>query len=213
MPPLATLTPLLEPGDIVIDGGNSYYRDDIRRGARAADGEGLHYVDVGTSGGVWRLRARLLPDDRRRAETSCSASTPIFATLAPGARRHPPTPGRGQPARHGRAGLSALRPARRRPLRQDGAQRHRVRPHGRLRRGPRTSCAHANVGKQHARHRRARRRRCATPSTTSTTSTCADITEVWRRGSVIALVAARSRHRHRAFTADPDLSNFQGRVS
>ncbi len=64
-----TLTELvahLGPGDIVVDGGNSYYRDDLRRAAdlRAS---GLHYVDVGTSGGVWRRGARLLPDDRRRA--------------------------------------------------------------------------------------------------------------------------------------------------
>ncbi len=62
---LAALTPLLEAGDIVIDGGNSFYRDDIRRGAEMKT-HGIHYVDVGTSGGVAGLRTRFLPDDWRR---------------------------------------------------------------------------------------------------------------------------------------------------
>ena len=71
---LASLTPLLEPGDIVIDGGNSFYRDDIRRGASLAQAK-LHYVDVGTSGGVAGLdRGYCLmiggePSHRRRART------------------------------------------------------------------------------------------------------------------------------------------------
>jgi len=58
---LASLTPVLETGDIVIDGGNSYYHDDIRR-AGELKSRGIHYVDCGTSG----IRARILPDDRRR---------------------------------------------------------------------------------------------------------------------------------------------------
>ena len=61
---LDDLVPRLAPGDVVVDGGNSYYRDDIERAKRLA-ARGLHYVDCGTSGGVWGARARLLFDDRR----------------------------------------------------------------------------------------------------------------------------------------------------
>src|SRR5215813_11200584 len=84
---IADLLPIIEPGDILIDGGNSYYIDDIRR-SKELNAKGIHYVDVGTSGGVW-----------------------------------------------GRERLPPLRPERRRPLREDGPQRHRIRPHGRVRRG------------------------------------------------------------------------------
>src|SRR4051794_15760932 len=86
------LVPLLEPGDIVIDGGNSYYHDDIRRGQQLGARQ-LHYVDVGTSGGVaGRERGYCLmiggePEVVKRLE-------PIFSTLAPGAAAAPPTPGR-----------------------------------------------------------------------------------------------------------------------
>ena len=79
---LDELVPLLDEGDAVIDGGNSYYRDDIRRAKRLAE-EGIHYVDVGTSGGVWGLdRGYCLmiggPDE------AVGRLDPIFATLAPG---------------------------------------------------------------------------------------------------------------------------------
>jgi 6-phosphogluconate dehydrogenase len=66
---IADLAPHLESGDILIDGGNSYYVDDIRR-ARALASQGIHYVDVGTSGGVWGTGARLLHDDRRTRDGS-----------------------------------------------------------------------------------------------------------------------------------------------
>src|SRR5439155_276974 len=88
---LESLVPHLERGDIVIDGGNSYYRDDIDRAARLA-GRGLHYVDCGTSGGVFGLeRGYCLmiggePDVVRHLD-------PLFATLAPGAGNVPRTPG------------------------------------------------------------------------------------------------------------------------
>jgi len=91
---LETLVPRLERGDIVIDGGNSFYRDDIDRAARLA-GRGLHYVDCGTSGGVFGLeRGYCLmiggePDVVRHLD-------PLFATLAPGAGNVPRTPGREQ---------------------------------------------------------------------------------------------------------------------
>ena len=89
---LERLVPKLERGDIVVDGGNSYYRDDIDRAERLA-ARGLHYVDCGTSGGILGLeRGYCLmiggePDVVRHLD-------PIFATLAPGAGDAPPTPGR-----------------------------------------------------------------------------------------------------------------------
>ena len=89
---LDELVPLLDEDDAVIDGGNSYYRDDIRRAKRLAE-DGIHYVDVGTSGGVWGLdRGYCLmiggPDD------AVGRLDPIFATLAPGVESAGRTPGR-----------------------------------------------------------------------------------------------------------------------
>jgi 6-phosphogluconate dehydrogenase len=86
------LTPLLAKGDAIIDGGNTYWRDDIRRGAALA-AKGLHYLDVGTSGGVWGLERGYCmmiggpADEVRRLD-------PIFAALAPGRGTIPATPGR-----------------------------------------------------------------------------------------------------------------------
>ena len=89
---LSQLVPLLERDDCVIDGGNSYYHDDIRRAKELAP-KGLHYVDVGTSGGVWGLERGYCqmiggdPDAVKRLD-------PILAALAPGKDAAPPTPGR-----------------------------------------------------------------------------------------------------------------------
>ena len=89
---LAKLTPLLDAGDIVIDGGNSYYRDDIRRGA-GLKSSGIHYVDVGTSGGVFGLeRGYCLMIGGEKDIVRHLA--PLFAALAPGADAAPVTPGR-----------------------------------------------------------------------------------------------------------------------
>ena len=93
---LGQLTPLLEAGDIVVDGGNSYYRDDIRR-AKALEASGIRYVDCGTSGGVWGLeRGYCLmiggPDD------AVARLDPLFSALAPGVAAAARTPGReGEP--------------------------------------------------------------------------------------------------------------------
>ena len=122
-------------GDIVIDGGNSYYHDDIRR-AEDARGEGHPLRRRRHERRRLGARARLLPDDRRRATTSVQRLDPIFATLAPGVDAAPRTPGRsGEPAAPPST-ATCTAAERRRPLREDGPQRHRVRPHGRLRRGP-----------------------------------------------------------------------------
>ena len=89
---LATLVPLLEAGDLVIDGGNAYYRDDIRR-AGELKRHAIHYVDVGTSGGVAGLeRGYCLMIGGE--DGIVRHLTPLFATLAPGAGAAPPTPGR-----------------------------------------------------------------------------------------------------------------------
>ena len=97
----------------------------------------------------------------------------------------PRTPGREKARRHGRARLSALRPERRGALRQDGPQRHRVRPHGGLRRRAGHPARQPTSASSSTRST-PRRLRCAIPSIISTISNSADIAEVWRRGSVIA---------------------------
>ena len=115
--------------------------------------------------------ARLLADDRRRRRGRASGSRRSSSALAPGVEAAARTPGRDGDLAARRGGLAALRPARRRPLREDGPQRDRVRDHGRLRRGP----EHPQARER----RRAgsatstpRRRRSPTPRRTGTTSTC-----------------------------------------
>src|SRR5262245_10177765 len=73
---IADLAPLLEPGDILIDGGNSYYIDDIRRAKELAS-RNIHYVDVGTSGGIWGARTRILHDDRWRQEGGAASRSDL----------------------------------------------------------------------------------------------------------------------------------------
>ena len=130
---IADIVPYLEAGDILIDGGNSYYIDDIRRAKQLAP-KGIHYVDVGTSGGVWGLE-RGYCMMIGGPNTAVQHLDPIFKTIAPGIGDIPRTPGREKLGGTAEAGLSALRTERRRALRQDGAQRNRVRHHGRIRRG------------------------------------------------------------------------------
>ena len=94
---IADLLPHLERGDILIDGGNSYYIDDIRRAKELAP-EGIHYVDVGTSGGVWGLERGYCMMIGGEADVVRHLD-PIFATLAPGRGDIPRTPGtRDRPA-------------------------------------------------------------------------------------------------------------------
>jgi len=93
---IADLTPLLEPGDLVIDGGNSHYVDDIRR-AREFAAKGIHYMDVGTSGGVWGLERGYCMMIGGEAAT-VQHLDPIFVSLAPGVGDIPRTPGRAAPS-------------------------------------------------------------------------------------------------------------------
>src|SRR6202163_2625401 len=86
------LAGLMEPGDTIIDGGNSYFKDDIRR-AKILKEQGLHYMDVGTSGGVWGIErgyCMMIGGSKESADRL----DPIFKTLAPGVGETPPTPGR-----------------------------------------------------------------------------------------------------------------------
>ena len=108
---LDELSPLLGAGDIVIDGGNSHYRDDIRRGAELQP-RGIHYVDVGTSGGVAgfdRGYCLMIGGDA----APVARLGPVFAALAPGSDAASPTPGRGERAGSAAQGfLTAGRRAR-----------------------------------------------------------------------------------------------------
>ena len=157
----------LEAGDILIDGGNSYYVDDIRRAKELAP-KGIHYVDVGTSGGVWGLErgyCMMIGGETEVVEASRSDLPDAGARSG----RYSAHAGTREARRHRRTGLPALRPQRRRTLRQDGAQRNRVRRDGGIRRGP--GCSARRQCRQAAQHESTRRpRRCAIPSTTSTIS-------------------------------------------
>ena len=130
---IAALRVIAQPGDVVIDGGNSFFKDDVRR-ARECRERGIHYVDVGTSGGVWGLErgyCLMIGGD----EKVVRMLDPVFAALAPGYGTLERTPGRDGRRRPGRARLHPRRSRGRRAFRQDGSQRDRIWPHAGLRRG------------------------------------------------------------------------------
>jgi 6-phosphogluconate dehydrogenase len=204
---IADLLPLLEKGDILIDGGNSYYIDDIRRAKELAP-KGIHYVDVGTSGGVWGLeRGYCLmiggePEVVKRLD-------PIFARLAPGAGDISRTPGREKANGTAEQGYLHCGP--------NGAGHFVKMVHNGIEYGIMAAYAEglgilrsANVGKQgHAID--AETTPLRDPEHYQYDLNLPDITEVWRRGSVIAswlldLSAA-------ALIKDPKLKAFEGRVS
>ena len=124
------LAPLLARGDTLIDGGNSHYHDDIAPRADGSPEQGIHYVDMGTSGGVWGLeRGYCLMIGGERRPSNAPGSD--LRHPGPGRGDIPRTPGRENRGGHRRAGLPALRSQRRRTFREDGPQRHRIRPDGR----------------------------------------------------------------------------------
>jgi 6-phosphogluconate dehydrogenase len=204
---LETLLPLLDAGDIVIDGGNSYYRDDVRRAA-ALRAAGIHYVDVGTSGGVAGLeRGYCLMIGGEDA--TVAHLTPLFATLAPGAAAAAPTPGRKQSGGSAEQGYLHCGP--------HGAGHFVKMVHNGIEYGVMAAYAeglnilrHANVGKLSA-AADAETTPLRDPEMYRYEMDLPDIAEVWRRGSVIGswlldLTAT-------ALAADPTLDGFQGRVS
>ena len=148
---IADLLPQLEAGDILIDGGNSYYIDDIRRAKELAPKNSLcgcrhQRRRVGPG-------ARLLHDDWRR-ERGRQASRPDLLCAGSWNGRHSAHAGTREGRWHRRTGLSALRAKRRRPLREDGAQRNRIRRDGRVRRRARY------LARRQRRKASSRRRRC-----------------------------------------------------
>lgn len=204
---LALLTPILEAGDIVIDGGNSYYRDDIARAERLAVNN-IHYLDCGTSGGVFGLdRGYCLmiggtPDDVRHLD-------PLFATLAPGAGSIDRTAGRS--AQNGTAELGYLHCG------PHGAGHFVKMVHNGIEYGMMAAYAeglnilkHANIGKQTQTHD-AETTPLRNPEFYQYDFNLPDITEVWRRGSVVAswLLDLTAD----ALSKDPALQKFAGRVS
>ena len=204
---IGSLLPLLAAGDILVDGGNSYYHDDIRR-AEALRAKGVHYVDVGVSGGVWGLDRGFChmiggePDIVEHLD-------PIFCALAPGVDAAPRTAGAAGEPSSAELGYLHCGP--------NGAGHFVKMVHNGIEYGMMASYAeglnilkHANVGK--------------TKQTTDAETTplrhpdlykydidIAQVAEVWRRGSVISswlldLAAA-------ALRKSPDLADFAGRVS
>ncbi|MGA8481845.1 MAG: decarboxylating 6-phosphogluconate dehydrogenase [Chthoniobacterales bacterium] len=204
---IAELAPLMEPSDILIDGGNSYYIDDIRRAAELAKKE-IHYVDVGTSGGVWGLeRGYCMMIGGEPAIVK--HLDPIFATLAPGIGDIPRTPGREKVRDTSELGYLHCGP--------NGAGHFVKMVHNGIEYGIMAAYAEglgvlrdANIGK---------RQQAIDAETTPLRDpehyqydlNLGAITEVWRRGSVIAswLLDLTAD----ALLKDPALSKFAGQVS
>jgi 6-phosphogluconate dehydrogenase len=203
---IASLLPLLEPGDILVDGGNSHYVDDIRRAKELAP-RGIHYVDVGTSGGVWGLERGYCMMIGGEADVVRHLD-PIFATLAPGIGGIERTRGR---AHRGTAEHGYLHCG------QNGAGHFVKMVHNGIEYGLMAAYAEgfnvlraANIGK-HAHDIDAETTPLRDPEHYQYDFDLAEIAEVWRRGSVIASwlldLTANALH------ADPALARFAGRVS
>ena len=204
---IEALVPLLHPGDVVIDGGNSYYVDDLRR-AKALDARGLHYVDVGVSGGVWGAdRGYCLmiggpPDSVARLE-------PVFATLAPGVDAAPRTGGGSGAASAAEQGFLHCGPT--------GAGHFVKMVHNGIEYGLMAAyaegfnlLAHAGVG-AHPRPADAETSPLRDPDHYRYDLPLPDIAELWRRGSVVGswLLDLTAR----ALRDQPDLSAFSGHVA
>jgi 6-phosphogluconate dehydrogenase len=204
---LEALKSLLASGDVVIDGGNSYYHDDIRR-AGELKSRGIHYLDVGTSGGVFGLERGYCLMIGGEAPV-VQRLDPIFATLAPGIAAAPPTPGRPSSKGTAEQGYLHCGPA--------GAGHFVKMVHNGIEYGLMAAYAeglnilhHADAG-LHAREADAETTPVRHPEHYQYRLDLAAITELWRRGSVISSwlldLTARS------LLESPDLANFAGRVS
>jgi 6-phosphogluconate dehydrogenase len=204
---LAELSARMQSGDIVIDGGNSYYIDDIRR-AKELGPKGLHYVDVGTSGGVWGLERGFCHMIGGEVET-VQHLDPIFKTLAPGRGNVDRTPGREKTTGTAEEGYLYCGPS--------GAGHFVKMVHNGIEYGLMAAYAeglnilkHACAGKRN-RAADAETAPMRNPENYQYDLNLADIAEVWRRGSVVAswlldLTAI-------ALFEQSDLSGFSGHVS
>jgi 6-phosphogluconate dehydrogenase len=204
---LDQLVPALEPGDIVIDGGNSYYRDDIARAQRLAERQ-LHFVDVGTSGGVYGLERGFCLMVGGEDDVVAHLD-PIFATIAPGVDAAPRTPGRSGPPSPAENGYLHCGP--------NGAGHFVKMVHNGIEYGLMAAYAeglnilrNADVGTK-TRAVDAETTPLRDPEYYQYTLDIPDVAEVWRRGSVIAswLLDLTADALHQV----PDLSDFEGRVS
>jgi len=203
---LDRLVPLLDPGDTVIDGGNSYYRDDITRSKRIAP-EGIHYLDCGVSGGIWGLERGYCLMIGGETE-AVQRLDPIFKTIAPGAGNAEPTPSR---TRGGTAPQGYLHCG------PSGAGHFVKMVHNGIEYGMMAAIAeglsiikHANAGKV-KRDADAETTPLRDPWAYQYDIDVAEVAEVWRRGSVVSswlvdLIAE-------AFARTPDLHPYAGRVS
>ena len=204
---LADLTARLGKEDIVVDGGNSYYIDDIRRNHELA-AQGIYYIDVGTSGGVWGLErgyCLMIGGPNPAVERL----DPVFRTLAPGRDSAPTTPGRERRGGTAEEGYLHCGPV--------GAGHFVKMVHNGIEYGLMAAYAegfnvlrHANVGKQNQ-SADAETTPLRNPEHYQYEFRLADVAEVWRRGSVVAswlldLTAI-------ALGGKTDLSDFSGRVS
>jgi 6-phosphogluconate dehydrogenase len=204
---LHDLAARLKAGDIVIDGGNSYYIDDIRR-AKELKARGIHYADVGTSGGVWGLERGYCQMIGGEPEVVRHLD-PIFKTLAPGRGNLTRTPGREKAGGTAEEGYLHCGPS--------GAGHFVKMVHNGIEYGLMAAYAeglnilkHANVGKK-SQAADAETTPLRNPEHYQYDLNLADIAEVWRRGSVVAswlldLTAI-------ALTENQDLANFSGHVS
>jgi 6-phosphogluconate dehydrogenase len=204
---IAELVPHLEAGDILVDGGNSYYVDDIRR-AQELKRKQIHYVDVGTSGGVWGLERGYCMMIGGEAE-AVKHLDPIFNSLAPGVGDISRTPGRESQDGTAEQGYLHCGP--------NGAGHFVKMVHNGIEYGLMAAYAEglgvlrgANIGKQ-GETADAETTPLRDPANYQYDLNLRDIAEVWRRGSVIAswlldLTAA-------SLVKDPALSEFAGRVS
>jgi 6-phosphogluconate dehydrogenase len=204
---IASFVPLLEPDDILIDGGNSYYVDDIRR-AKELAAKKIHYVDVGTSGGVWGLERGYCMMIGGENEV-VKRLDPIFSTLAPGIGNIPRTPGREK--MKGTAEQGYLHCG------QNGAGHFVKMVHNGIEYGMMAAYAEglgvlkaADVGKSQS-EADAETTPLRNPDHYQFDLNLADVAEVWRRGSVIAswLLDLTAN----ALTEDQDLAKYAGNVS
>ena len=205
---LDELAQLMEPGDTIIDGGNTYYHDDIAR-AKALAPKQLHYVDVGTSGGVFGLErgfCLMIGGDTEAVERL----DPIFKTIAPGSGTAEPTPGRTRTDGTAPHGYLHCGPA--------GAGHFVKMVHNGIEYGMMAAIGeglsiikHANVGTTEAAEGDAENTPLRNPEHYQYDIDVAEVAEVWRRGSVISswLVDLTAD----ALARSPELDNFAGRVS
>jgi 6-phosphogluconate dehydrogenase len=207
-PTLDQLTGQLDAGDIVIDGGNSYYRDDIARAKQLAE-QAIHYVDCGTSGGVWGLdRGYCLMIGGEPAPVA--HLDPIFLTIAPGESSAEPTPGRSRTDGTAPHGYLHCGP--------NGAGHFVKMVHNGVEYGMMGAIAeglsiiqHADAGKQTPAEFDAETTPLRDPDAYQYEIDVAEVAELWRRGSVVGswLMDLTAD----AFARSPHLDDFAGRVS